>query len=38
VDEQGKVHQYGGPFDIFVLYEKIHTGIGNALIDTGAQV
>jgi hypothetical protein len=39
-DDKDKVHQikYRGPFEIYVLCNELHTGLGNALVDTGSQV
>lgn len=37
-DDNGVSNQIRGPFEIYVLCNKLCTGLGNALVDKGSQV
>jgi hypothetical protein len=37
-DNKGISYQIIEPFEICILCNQLHTGLGNALIDTGSQV
>jgi hypothetical protein len=36
--DKGKNHIRKGSYEIYVLYNQLYTGLGDALVDTGSQV